>query len=73
MTFEELKTYFTITINEYNFVPQIYEDKYYYHLEYLDNNFMLGFGVTKGSHMGVIKREITDSIIQELKSKGGLY
>lgn len=72
MTFEELKKRFTITINEHRFVPQIYEDEKYYHLEYLNNNFMLGFAVTKGSHMGVIKNEITNSILDKLKSKGVL-
>lgn len=72
MTFEELKKQFTIKINEHEFVPQVYEDEKYYHLEYLNDNFMLGFAVTKGSHIGVIKNEITNSILDELQSKGVL-
>lgn len=70
---EELKKQFTIRINEHKFVPQVYEDEKYIHLEYLDDNFMLGFAVTKGSHMGVIKRTITNDICNELKAKGVLY
>lgn len=73
MTLKELKEYFTIIINEYKFIPQVYEDEKYYHLEYLNNDFMLGFIVTKMSHMGVIKKTITDDIYQELKQKGALY
>ena len=73
MSFEELKEFFTIKINENKYIPQIYEDDKYIHLEYLDNNFMLGFAVTKGSHMGIIKRTITDEIYNELKTKGVLY
>lgn len=69
---EELKKQFTIRINEHEYIPQVYEDNKYYHLEYLDDNFMLGFAITKGSHMGVIKNEITNSIIGELKEKGVL-
>lgn len=69
---EELKKQFTIIINEHKYVPQVYEDNKYYHLEYLDDNFMLGFAVTKGSHMSIIKNEITNCIIGELKKKGVL-
>lgn len=73
MIFEELKEFFTIRINNNKYVPQIYDDDRYIHLEYLDDNFMLGFAVTKSSHMGIIKRTITDSIYEELKKKGVLY
>lgn len=73
MSFEELKEFFTIRINNNKYVPQIYDDDRYIHLEYLDDNFMLGFAVTKSSHMGIIKRTITDSIYEELKEKGVLY
>lgn len=72
MDIKQLKEFFTIKINEHKFVPQCYEDEKYYHLEYLDDNFMLGFAVTKGSHMGVIKNEITNNILDELKNKGVL-
>lgn len=73
MSFEELKEFFTIRINNNKYVPQIYDDDRYIHLEYLDDNFMLGFAVTKSSHMGIIKRTISDSIYEELKEKGVLY
>lgn len=73
MSFEELKEFFTIKINENKYTPQIYEDARYIHLEYLNNNFMLAFAVTKQSHMGIIRRTITDSIYEELKKKGVLY
>lgn len=73
MSFEELKEFFTIRINNNKYVPQIYDDGRYIHLEYLDDNFMLGFAVTKSSHMGIIKRTISDSIYEELKEKGVLY
>lgn len=73
MSFEELKEFFTIRINNNKYVPQIYDDDRYIHLEYLDDKFMLGFAVTKSSHMGIIKRTITDSIYEELKEKGVLY
>lgn len=73
MDIKQLKEFFTIKINEHKYVPQVYEDEKYYHLEYLDDNFMLGFAVTKGSHMTIIKWEITNSIIDELNRKGVKY
>ena len=68
-----LTKYFTIRNKSVKYVPQIYDDDRYIHLEYLDDNFMLGFAVTKSSHMGIIKRTISDSIYEELKEKGVLY
>lgn len=72
MTIYELKKQFTIIINEHEFVPQVTYNETYYNLEYLNDNFMLGFAVAKGSHVGVIKNEITNSILDELQSKGVL-
>lgn len=68
---EQLKERFTIVINEHKFVPQVYDKgDQYIHLEYLDDNFMLGFAVTKSSHMKVIKRTIFEDIYNTLKEKG---
>lgn len=69
---EDLKTYFTITINEYKFIPKITEDEQYYYAEYIDQHIPnFGFAITKGSHMGAIKRTMTEDIINLLK-EGGL-
>lgn len=72
MTHNELKKYFTITINEYTFVPMIKEDDKYYYVEYIDQHISnFGFAITKQSHMGAIKRTMMEDIIKLLK-EGGL-
>ena len=73
MSIKELKEFFTITIDDHKFVPQVYDKgDQYIHLEYLDDNFMLSFAVTKSSYMKAAKRTIFEDIYSELKSKGVL-
>lgn len=70
---ERLKKRFTIRVNEYTFVPQVYDQgDLYIHLEYLDDNLHLDYAVAKSSHMKVIKRTIFEDICNRLKEKGVL-
>lgn len=68
---KDLKQHFTIKINEYEFVPHITEDDKYIYVEYINDVIKhRGFAITKSSHMGAIKRDITDEIYKEFKKKG---